>query len=326
MKDLNLKPGLTLRNATMDDLEAVVKLVYDVCVDSGDASNAYSVEELREVWEDPNLILETDTWVVTTDNGHVVGYEEFYNGDAHAYLLGDGYVHPDFMGQGIGTAMLRALDKRAEEEMHKAEPDLRVFIRNGMGIGDTVAREMHEAEGYAPVRFSWRMEIDLEEAPTPLTLPEGIELRPFDEQAHAQLVYEAHEEAFSKNWGHAFIPFEEWKRRHIETNEYDPELWFVLWDGDDVAAYAVNHYKNESGWVSILGVRPAWRKRGLGLILLEKTFSAFYERGTTNIALAVDASSPTGATRLYQRAGMHVETEYVSYEKELRAGREIDEE
>jgi len=325
MKDLNLKPGLTLRNATMDDLEAVVKLVYDVCADAGDTSIAYSVEELKEIWEDPNLILETDTWVVTTDTGRVVGYEEFYNGDAHAYLIGDGYVHPDFMGKGIGSAMLRALGERAKEEMQKAEPDLRVFIRNGMGIGDTVAREMHEAEGYTPVRFSWRMEINLEEAPQPITLPEGIELRPFDQEAHAQLVYEAHEEAFSKNWGHAFIPFEEWKRRHIETSEYNPDLWFVLWDGEKVAAYAVNHYKADAGWVSILGVRPAWRKRGLGLILLNNSFSAFYKRGTKEIGLAVDAASPTGATRLYKRAGMSVASEYVSYEKELRAGREIEE-
>lgn len=325
MTKLQLPKNYTLRNGTWDDLETVVKLVYDVCVDNGDASNAYSVEELREIWKDPNLILETDTWVVTTDTGRVVGYEEFYNGDAHAYLIGDGYVHPDFMGQGIGTAMLRALDKRANEEKEKADPELRVFIRNGMSIGEIVAREMHEAEGYAPVRFSWRMEIDLEEAPPILTLPDGIELRPFDPEAHAQLVYEAHEEAFSKNWGHAFIPFEEWKRRHIEISEYNPELWFVLWDGDEVAAYAVNHYKSDSGYVSILGVRPAWRKRGLGLILLNRTFSAFYERGTKNVGLAVDASSPTGATRLYKRAGMRVETEYVSYEKELRPGREIEE-
>ena len=325
MTKMKFPKNYTLRNGTWDDLEAVVKLVYDVCVGNGDASNAYSVEELREVWEDPNLILETDTWVVTTDTGRVVGYEEFYNGDAHAYLIGDGYVHPDFMGQGIGTAMLRALDQRANEEKEKADPELRVFIRNGMSIGEIVAREMHEAEGYAPVRFSWRMEIDLEEAPPILTLPDRIELRPFDEEAHAQLVYEAHEEAFSKNWGHAFIPFEEWKRRHIEISEYNPDLWFVLWDGDEVAAYAVNHYKSDSGYVSILGVRPAWRKRGLGLILLNKTFSAFYERGTKNVGLAVDASSPTGATRLYKRAGMRVETEYVSYEKELRAGREIEE-
>jgi mycothiol synthase len=38
----------------------------------------------------------------------------------------------------------------------------------------------------------------------------------------------------------------------------------------------------------------------------------------------VDAASQTGATRLYQRAGMHVAAEYVSYEKELRPGRELE--
>ncbi len=320
MTNSQVPQGYTLRAATMDDLEAVTKLVYDVCLDGGDTSIAYSTEELKEIWEDPNLVLETDTWVVTTDTGRVVGYEEFYNVDAHAYMVGDGYVHPKFMGKGIGTAMLRAINKRADVEMKKASPELRVYIRNGMGIGDTVARKMHEAEGYAPVRFSWKMAIELDEAPPKSTLPEGIELRPFNEEAHAQLVYEAHEEAFSKNWGHAFIPFEEWKRRHIETSEYNPELWFVLWDGNEIAGYAVNHHKSDAGYVSILGVRPAWRKRGLGLVLLNNTFSAFYARGTNKIGLAVDASSPTGATRLYKRAGMSVSSEYVSYERELRAG------
>ena len=40
------------------------------------------------------------------------------------------------------------------------------------------------------------------------------------------------------------------------------------------------------------------------------------------VRLAVDAANPTGATRLYQRAGMHVAAEYVIYEKVLRPGRE----
>ena len=31
----------------------------------------------------------------------------------------------------------------------------------------------------------------------------------------------------------------------------------------------------------------------------------------------------TGATRLYERAGMHVARTYISYEKELRAGIEL---
>ena len=111
----------------------------------------------------------------------------------------------------------------------------------------------------------------------------------------------------------------------IESSEYDPELWFIAWDGDEIAGYAVSHYRNGKGWVSILGVRPAWRKRGLGLLLLNKSFEAFYERGTKEIGLGVDAASQTGATRLYKRAGMSVGSEYVSYEKELRPGREIEE-
>jgi hypothetical protein len=38
------------------------------------------------------------------------------------------------------------------------------------------------------------------------------------------------------------------------------------------------------------------------------------------IGLGVDASSPTGATRLYLKAGMRVASEFVTYKKELRAG------
>jgi len=40
--------------------------------------------------------------------------------------------------------------------------------------------------------------------------------------------------------------------------------------------------------------------------------------------LGVDASNPTGATRLYQKVGMQVTVEDVVYEKELRPGRELE--
>jgi ribosomal protein S18 acetylase RimI-like enzyme len=63
-----------------------------------------------------------------------------------------------------------------------------------------------------------------------------------------------------------------------------------------------------------------WRKRGLGYALLEQSFNAFLQRGISTVALGVDASNPTGATRLYERAGMRVASEIIRYEKELRAG------
>ena len=203
-------PGFTLRPAAWIDLEAVAQLTLDVCTAEGDPSMATTPSDLLHWWKAPGFILEKDAWVVTAPDGCVVGYEEFFNRHAHASLNGDGYVHPDFNGLGIGTALLRCLDERAREEISQAEPDLRVFIRNGMAIDDKTARAMHEAEGYRPIRFNWRMEITLEAAPQPACWPKGVELRPFDLDQHDHQVYLAHEEAFRDHWGHTPHPYEFW--------------------------------------------------------------------------------------------------------------------
>ena len=72
-----------------------------------------------------------------------------------------------------------------------------------------------------------------------------------------------------------------------------------------------------AAWVGALGVRRQWRKRGLGLALLRHAFAEFYRRGQPRIGLGVDAQNPTGATRLYERAGMHIAYEAVAFSKEL---------
>lgn len=317
-----LDPDLSLRAAQWTDLEPVAQLILDECTAAGDPSIAVSTEELRGEWESPGFNLETDAWVVTTADGRVVGYEELVNRYAHASLRGDGYVHPDFMGKGIGTTMLHTLEERARQEIELAEPEHRVFVRNGMSIGDTVAREMHEAEGYKPIRFFWRMEITLDSDPPTPAWPEGVELRPFDVDKHAYLLYRAHEEAFHDHWGHTPLSFEEWKHYTIERDDLDPSLYLLAWDGDDIAGYSLCRYRMGNGWVGTLGVRRPWRKRGLGLALLQRSFDEFYKRGNKVVNLGVDAASQTGATRLYKKAGMHVAAEYVSYEKELRPGLE----
>ena len=94
----------------------------------------------------------------------------------------------------------------------------------------------------------------------------------------------------------------------------------IAWDGNEIAGFSLNRFGKGIGWVGTLAVRRPWRKKGLGLALLRHSFGEFYKRGMTTIGLGVDASNPTGATRLYQRAGMYVAGEFVMYEKELRAG------
>lgn len=321
-----LSPDLKLRPAEWSDLEGVAKLILDVCTADGDPAVAVTPADLAQEWKNEGFTLEKDAWLVETADGRIVGYEEFYNRHGHAALQGDGYVHPEFMGRGIGTAMLRAMDQRALQEMELAEPGRRVYIRNGMSIGDRVAREMHEAEGYRPVRFSWRMEINLPDKPSAPQWPEGISLRPFDLQEHNRAVFEAHEEAFSDHWGHTPGSYSAWQIRMTGREDFDPSLWFIAWDGDQIAGYSLCGFRNGIGYVGTLGVRRPWRKRGLGMALLLHSFGEFYKRGMQTVGLGVDAANLTGATRLYQKAGMRVASEYVVYEKEYRPGLDPQEE
>jgi len=317
--------SLNLRPAQWADVKPVAQLILDVCTADGDPTVAVTPEELEREWKSPDFNLEKNAWVVETADGRIVGFQEFNNRHAHASLMGDGYVHPEYHGRGIGTAMLRALQARSREEMQLAEPDLRIFIRNGMPIDDTIARELHENEGYHPIRFSWHMEIELNQAPRRPVWPDGIELHPFVLEGQNQAVFEAHEEAFSDHWGHTPGTFERWQHNISGRDDLDASLWFIAWDGDQIAGYSLCRYRMGIGWIGTLGVRRAWRKHGLGEALLLHSFGEFYKRGTKTIGLGVDAENPTGATRLYKKAGMQVAAEYVIYEKELRSGREPEE-
>ena len=72
------------------------------------------------------------------------------------------------------------------------------------------------------------------------------------------------------------------------------------------------------GWIASVGVRQPWRRQGLGLALIHHAFGEFWRRGERKVGLGVDAENPTGATRLYERAGMHVAFDAVVYEKRLQ--------
>jgi ribosomal protein S18 acetylase RimI-like enzyme len=67
--------------------------------------------------------------------------------------------------------------------------------------------------------------------------------------------------------------------------------------------------------VRILGVIPEYRQRGVGQALLRHTFREFANRGFDAVGLGVDAENPTGAVRVYERAGMRVERTSMIYEK-----------
>jgi mycothiol synthase len=321
-----LDPDLRLRPVYWNDAEAVAQLIYEACAADGDVIVSMSAEELRHAWQEPEFDLERDAFVVATSAGHVVGYADVSNEHGHATLNMDGNVRPAYKGRGIGTTLLRAVEKRAREMIVLAEPDVRVVIKTTLNRNDRDGNLLHQNEGYQPARYHWRMEIVLDGAPPEPSFPAEIQLRPFIRGEHDVAVWQAQNEAFRDHPDSHDWTLEDWHRKRIEDPDSDPSLWAIAWDGEEVAGFALNRYRTGIGWIRMLGVRRPWRKRGLGEALLFQSFGEFFRRGMKTIGLGVNAHNPTGATRLYQKVGMHVASEHITYEKELRAGRGIDKE
>jgi mycothiol synthase len=263
--------------------------------------------ELAESWEAPEIEFPDDIFLAEA-NGPVVGYADViaYGDSAWLDVRGTNEVAYD--------PLLAAIVERAatKEKEH---------IRGWASEGDRGLHDAYERAGFRPFRHSFRMEVDLAaEVPEP-SWPDGLVVRSFRE-GEERRVYRAQMDSFADTWGFHEYPFATWAHWSMGAL-FQPEHWFVVESGDDLAAIAlcrVPETEPELGWVDILGVVPAYRRRGVAIALLQHVFRHFAALGLRQVALSVDAESPTGAVRLYERAGMHVARKYVRYE--LRRGGE----
>jgi mycothiol synthase len=295
---------VNVRRPGEGDLDEVLALcrASDLAV-YGDSD--WTEAELREDWGR----LE-DLWVVELD-GPIAGYAS-YEDRGRGRLAFDGYVQPELRGHGVGSRLVELAEERA------AGAPAGSTLETGVLRGDAAANALLSARGYDAARHFFRMVIDLDAEPRPFALPDGVVIDPLD-PADARAVHEALQESFADEWGFRPWSFEEFEEKRLNDPRFDQTLYLVAKDGDEVAGFALCDWKRygDWGWVGSLGVRPAWRRRGLGEALLRAAFAELFRRGERRVALGVDVQNPTGAVRLYERAGMHVYWEAVVYRKEL---------
>jgi len=256
-------------------------------------------------------------------DGRLAGYAVLFDRGA-GRLMGDGYVHPEATGRGVGGMILRLTEQRARERMETADPACRVSLQNATLLheGGDGARGLYETNGYIVVRHFWRMVADLDSEPErPLAL-EGVAVEPYDESRDARDVHATIQEAFRDHWGHREVSWDEWDAAWRAREAVDRTLWWVARAEGELAGVILASWKRMGDWgfVDTLGVRRPWRRRGVGEALLRTAMLEFWRRGERRVALGVDAESPTGATRLYERVGMRVFWRSVVWEKELRPG------
>jgi mycothiol synthase len=303
------------------DLGAVHAAIVASEIDEFGEAEGFSLDELEGDWK--HLDLGKDAWVAIAPDGALAGYG-YVQARRHVRLDIEVYVHPAHCGRGIGTTLVRLAESRAREHVPLAPPGTRVVVNNWVNALNAEARSLLEREGYTPVRYFFRMEITFSEEPPAPSWPPGIIVRRGSAEEDLRPFYETSEEAMADHWGHVPRSFEDWIDRRKHAN-FDPSLWFLVLDEGNPIAAVLCSISNGIGWIDALMVRRPWRRRGLGYALLTHAFGELYRRGMRRMALTVDAENATGATRLYERAGMLIGQQYATYSKELRAGAELTE-
>jgi mycothiol synthase len=302
----------------------------NLCSQATTGKDEFTIEDYRNSWGDPARNLAADTRIALTADGTIVGCAEFWNNPPYVGCWLWARVHPAFHGQGIGTALMDWAEDRARVALVRAPAGTRIVLEASVNSADGPSIDLLSQRGYSAVHVRLSMARELSGELLAPIWPADITVRTI-QPGEGLALYRAKNEAFRDHWGHIEAPeeagFAAWEQRRIRDSSYDPSLWFLAVDGDKIAGFSLCQLQTSEdpamGWVASLGVRRPWRRRGLARALLHHSFGELRRRGQARIGLDVDASSLTGATRLYEQAGLRTFRQTIFFERELRSGADL---
>ena len=295
----------SVRPARLSDIEAVHEIIANQnIVDYGNALK--TMADLQRSWQ--SIDLNKDTCTAYAD-GKLAGYAELLDNDSpFIYLAERNNVDLAFQ-------LLMILEEMAT---NRKKETVNLFTK--ISEKNNTLLQLFASNGYKSNLSFLIMELVLNEAPDSPAWPAGIIVRTFIKGQDEQVTYRIDEEAAKDKGYHDPLSYEAWvKRMGIEKESFDPGIWFLACEGNEVAGVALNVFGKESntGWVDHLSVLREWRNKGIGKALLLHTFGEFYQRSINHIKLSVDSKSLTNAPRLYESVGMKTAQQYHIYRKEI---------
>jgi mycothiol synthase len=324
-------PGLALRPyAGEQDLPAIAAL-FNAEWEADGVPEHRTVEDLRARYAHPSdhfdarrdvVLAEVDgapvavassQWIDTTD------------GKLREHWL-SGAVHPDWRRRGIGSVLFAENERRQRKLAASHETNRPRAIGLFVGEGQVGARVLATACGYRPVRYFFDMVRPLRDDIPDVPLPDGLEIKPITPDRLQQL-WDADVEAFQDHWG-GFDASPAAFRRWVESPDFDPSLYVIAFDGDEVAGGCVNGISPEEnaalgvkrGWLNQVFTRRQWRRRGVARATIARSLVLYRERGLDEAALGVDAENPLGAFGLYESLGFGVTDRFTALRKPLTLG------
>lgn len=230
---------------------------------------------------------------------------------------------PEWRGKGIRRAMLRHNEDRLREIAKDHPKDNPRLFETWAADTETDWESLLIAHRYKAVRYVFEMlRPNLDDIPD-VPMPQGLEVHPAQPE-HYRKIWDAAGEAFQDHWG-ATEWLDEWFEQWQEKPIFNPKLWQVAWDGDEVAGMVLNfihqeenkEFNRKRGYTEEICVRRPWRKRGLARALIARSFKALKDQGMTEAALSVDAENITGALGLYESMGFRTVKRHTTFRKPM---------
>ncbi|WP_231384055.1 GNAT family N-acetyltransferase [Cellulomonas sp. URHD0024] len=305
---------LTWRPLTRDDVPELTRLVNAV-EEADHLPYRSSQDEVDERFDGDWKDHERDTLTGVDADGRIRAYAQVNQppGDTRvvrAFL--DGGVDPQWRGQGIGRELLAWSAGRGRQKIAESGKELPARLAVFVDDDATATVRLLRAGGFAAARFYAEMRRPLGDPLPDVPAPEGLTIVPWSTELDDQ-VRLAHNEAFADHWGSEPRTVDEWAQGR---SMFAPTWSFVAVDDatGEVAGYLFSgRYEQDweisgysAGYTDLLGVRRAWRGRGLAGALLSTAMAVYKADGIEFAELGVDTANQSGAHRLYTNLGYAV--------------------
>jgi mycothiol synthase len=306
--------GLTWRALDVQDAAELAVLV--AAIEAADAQPfRSSLDEVTEWFDGEWKHHALDTLAGFDPDGVLRAYAQVTTapGDVHvvrAFLSGG--VHPAWRGRGVGRALVAWMEARGRQLLAASGKDVPGRLCTYLEDSAPASKALFAAAGFAPIRYYSEMRRPLT-APLPaLVVPGGICPRPWTPDVD-EAVRVAHNETFADHWGS--------EPRTPETWSHGRSMFAAPWSlvafddaTGEVAGYLLSSRHEHdwpilgysAGYTELLGVRRAWRGRGVATALLAGALELYRADGMQYAELGVDAANLSGAHGLYASLGYEV--------------------
>jgi len=320
-------PRPVLRNYRGEiDLPAMLAVV----LGSKEIDHLERTDTLEEITRNYQHLVNSDPYqdvLLAEVADQVVGYTRVWWEQEDSGLTNYFHINfllPEWRGNGIRRSLLQAAEHRLRQIAAGHASDGPRFLASFCADTETHLESLLIEVGYEPIRHALNMvRPDLDNIPD-WPLPEGLEVRPVQPE-HIPAILDAAKEAFRDHWGFSSSAWDQDTEGFKESKEFQPHLWQVAWDGDQVAGQVDNfiheqenqEYNRKRGYTEGISVGRPWRRRGLAHALIARSFHMLKEMGMTEAALGCDAENLSGAVRVYTDMGFRTVKRYTNYRKPL---------